>query len=412
MKKIGVKTWLVLILAGVALGAYSAFASSLIAYYYPTGATGTQSLSGTNYVGQKFHVGGSTQISGFTFRAAFGTTNVARSWTLGLFDSTGTSLASRSISNSLVGAHSSDTNITLSFSSPVSVTSGDYFIGILYVSGEGVTMREETTSAYSFGCRIANYSGTGALPSCSSADLYFDVQGNLGSVSISFPSDAVSLKGDFNAWLLNYSIPAGDTTFTVSYGTSPTSLTSTSSVGKSVADSLIGSYILVPKNDALTVGGTYWARANIVQSSVNIATSSVINFQVAGTSAIDSFTQFTPTSAPTATSTALTITCDPADGLFANSFCKLFTYLFIPDPSVWDQFRSLQTDVEHKPPFGYWTVYKNAFSSSTLAVGTSTISLPAIQTLTVFSDLRTGIQWVLYFVLGVFIIKRFSKIEL
>jgi len=389
-------------------GYFTALAASIISYTPTTGSN--VSLSASEYRGQKFHINGSVEITGFTFKATNGTTNVARSWTLSLYDAAGTQVATRAITNTQVGAHSAGTDITLSFSSAAAVTSGDYFIGILYVSGEGVTMSMESPGNYGFGCKLA-YSGTGALGSCGTDDLYFKVEGNLGTVSIAFPSDATSLRGDFNSWLLNYSAPSGDTTFVVHYGTSSTALSASSSIGLSLANGTYGQNILVPKTDALSVGSYYWAQANVVQSGSNIATSTMINFQVAGNSTIDSFAQFTPT-APTSTSTDLTVTCDPNSSYFANSFCKLFQYLFVPDPAVWDNFKTLQNDLSNKPPFGYVSSVSSALGG---LVSSSTPSTTGFNVLsgvsTLFTDLKTMLSWALWLIFGFWVFNKFRHFK-
>lgn len=254
----------------------------------------------------------------------------------------------------------STTIVSVTFDDPVVLNSGRYYY--LGFSNGGAT------ATYTFaGSATDTYAGGSCswmdYPSASIAcggisDMYFTLEGGDG-VTIVFPT-ATSYSGDFNSFWLNYGTGgSGDTTFRVYYATSSGNLNASStrwedSNGVSVGGSITLGQIPVVKTNALEPGGTYYARAQLERpTNTNVATSSVVTFEIAGTGQIDSFTRFLPTTAPVSTSTDLTITCDPDSNFFENSFCKLFQYLFVMPDSVWDPYRDLQDDIANKPPFGY-----------------------------------------------------------
>lgn len=121
-----------------------------------------------------------------------------------------------------------------------------------------------------------------------------------------------------------------------------------------------------------------------------------------------------PGVAPNSTSTDLTITCDPDDGFFQSSLCNLLVYLFRPSSQSLNNFSSLKSLVQDKPPFGYFLSVKNAFDD--LENGTTSMEVISTTTASHFSGIidpiDTGISWVLYLMAGVWLINRMRHIEL
>lgn len=122
---------------------------------------------------------------------------------------------------------------------------------------------------------------------------------------------------------------------------------------------------------------------------------------------------------PTATSTNAgdNITCDTVDGFFANSMCNLFQYLLKPSQASLNNFSDLKDKISAKPPFGYFTIYKNALSgvtsatttTSTINTTTSTLSFYRLSSLDFFDDLRDIIKWLLWITFIIYLFNRFKK---
>lgn len=95
-------------------------------------------------------------------------------------------------------------------------------------------------------------------------------------------------------------------------------------------------------------------------------------------------------------------------GLLGNMFRDVLIYLFKPNESVLDFWRTIKDRVASKPPFGYYTLIKQAFDNLTseatpafaLASATSTAQY-------IFTPLKNGLAWVLWILFGVWFLKRF-----
>lgn len=94
-------------------------------------------------------------------------------------------------------------------------------------------------------------------------------------------------------------------------------------------------------------------------------------------------------------------------GVLGNYIRDVFIWLFKPDSRVVNQFSTLFTSVQNKPPFGYFTAIKNEFAD--LASGSPTTSFGSISAISAIIDpLRTGFAWLLWLLFAVFLIKRFT----
>lgn len=97
-------------------------------------------------------------------------------------------------------------------------------------------------------------------------------------------------------------------------------------------------------------------------------------------------------------------------GLLGNMIRDVLIYLFKPNEKIFNYWQTIKDKIKSKPPFGYYTIITQAFDN--LDENAS----PAfnLQTTTatqnyVFSPLRTGFQWLLWILFGIWLIKRFSN---
>lgn len=114
-----------------------------------------------------------------------------------------------------------------------------------------------------------------------------------------------------------------------------------------------------------------------------------------------------------ATSTAFQITCDENDPWYQYSFCKLFTYLFIPEINSFDKFSTLSQQIQNKPPIGYFTQIKNTLSGVN-ASGTPVFDIGNYEPFknSIFTPLRIGLSWLLWLFFAVVIFNRLRHLEL
>lgn len=113
---------------------------------------------------------------------------------------------------------------------------------------------------------------------------------------------------------------------------------------------------------------------------------------------------------PTATSTTNgdNLTCDTEDNFFTKSLCHLFNYLIVPSPKITDKFKILKTDLELKPPFGYFTIYQNEIDSLFDNTATSSIDYSITNTMTgsFFDLIKNLISVAIYLMTALFVFQR------
>lgn len=113
------------------------------------------------------------------------------------------------------------------------------------------------------------------------------------------------------------------------------------------------------------------------------------------------------TSPPTSENTGLTITCDSTSNAFSYSLCKLAIYLFVPHTASVQQFGNLKTELENKPPFGYFTATADLLGD--IQTGTSTLT---IYSFSAFDTLRSGLNYLLYFLILFYIVRRMRSLPI
>lgn len=184
----------------------------------------------------------------------------------------------------------------------------------------------------------------------------------------------------------------------------------------------------IPKAAQLNAGQTYFAQA--VLCKIKVGSSQCLGANIAAQSDVWAFTISSANAVPTqdgnggitaASSTnSSNFTCDTTSGFFSTSLCYLYQTLFQPQQSTLQQFATLYTQVQNKPPFGYVTIFANSINGLAAATSTtgtlSTTStfamagmLSVVGQISFFSDVRnyalTSILW-LAFVFYVY--KRFK----
>jgi len=268
----------------------------------------------------------------------------------------------------------------------------------------------ETSTDCSTGyTNVAEASATGNQKN----DLAFAIySGETDFIDITSPVNNATTT-DFGYWSIDYGFagapaPGGGEpetgTITINYGTSSSSPQFSDSQNVFAWND---SSALIPKSAILNAPGVYYAQANLFSSSsVQLATSTMISFTIEWEQGDFGL--------PTSTSTIsdALITCDPNSGFFANSFCKVLVWAFIPTTSVLDNFSGLKDVLFEKPPFGYWSEIKEALEN--VDVATSSVQLANLTSLedNFFSYTRTAIQLIMWVSFAFWIFHRFRNIQL
>ena len=91
----------------------------------------------------------------------------------------------------------------------------------------------------------------------------------------------------------------------------------------------------------------------------------------------------------------------------------ILAYLFIPSNDVLNQFTGLWDTVKMKPPIGYFTTAKNAFDNLTLASGSYYLTFSGLDSGdSPLAPLKTGLTWILWLMLGFWILHRIRQLDI
>jgi hypothetical protein len=96
---------------------------------------------------------------------------------------------------------------------------------------------------------------------------------------------------------------------------------------------------------------------------------------------------------PNSTSTIfdMNASCDSTEGIFANSLCKVFAYLFSPTASIYNQFQTTFATIKTKAPLGYFYGAKDLIASFDIINTTGDYDIGFPEELEdIFAPLRTG----------------------
>ena len=323
-----------------------------------------------------------------------------------------------------INANSADMDFI--FGSPISITSGTTYFIVFDRNDTGAKyIQRDTTNPYAGG-QAWEWNGSSYV-SDSGSDMRFEVYNNAPTsptVSITFPTSTSTPISEFSEWEIHYVIPSGESSTSTDFYSKQVYVGSSSSTISTLAGATSFFSPSSPNDLSITkpfgmLGGTgtwyaqayliYWESIYDEVPDIS-ATSTVISFVLNGQESVGgSYT--TPTS--TATSTEWVMTCDPDDPFFERSICNVMKFLFYPSGGIMNNFQSLYTDIQNKPPFGYYSKIKlvlEGISTST----TSTYTFADISgslSNTLFNPLRTGISWLLYLMFGFWIFHRARHIE-
>ena len=266
--------------------------------------------------------------------------------------------------------------------------------------------------------------------------------GNLGSITLYGKKN--SGTGEIGIQLLSCSIANSSATSTCISGATShfvvsSATTFTSSAGAKTIDLLPQSYafltsryyMLAVSTDNVANSITLYGNAN-VQYGLNFLTlndgaavptyfnSPTVGtlFYIVDTNLVDITTinNYFPTFASTTVilpDVSLIPPC-PILGIdICTGFGTVISWAFVPPPSSWDQFITLKDDIKTKAPFGYFTSAINSIGSIS---GTSTsafiIATSSPIMTYIYTPLRTGLVWLLYFAAGLWIYKRLTNIQI
>ena len=90
----------------------------------------------------------------------------------------------------------------------------------------------------------------------------------------------------------------------------------------------------------------------------------------------------------------------------------MLLFLFVPNEAVLLQFDNLKDDIENKPPFGFFLSIKSELEN--LQDATATTALPDLSAIqdNFLTPLKTGIIFLLFFVLAFWFFSRFRNFDL
>lgn len=209
--------------------------------------------------------------------------------------------------------------------------------------------------------------------------------------------------GDFVSFHLLASTTSTESLYvSVNYGTS-------TALGYYDTEPVSPGNVLITKTRSLfdlASSSLWYAQARLFEfGGVNLATSTAISFYVS---------PFVTTStAAYSCLDAATSTCNGL-GFIAEPICKVAFCAFVPPPTAFNQFLSLKTQLEKKPPFGFYSAIKDSFNN--LNNGTTTLLLISTSSLAafsaVFTPLNVGLGIIFWLLLAFYIIKRVREFEL
>ena len=93
---------------------------------------------------------------------------------------------------------------------------------------------------------------------------------------------------------------------------------------------------------------------------------------------------------------------------------NFFNSAFHLDTSVFNQFSTLKDDLKNKAPFGYVTGIYETITGLTTNTDDPEYTLEQVTPITnaIFTPVRTGLAWLLWFAFAFFLLKRFKDITI
>ena len=106
-----------------------------------------------------------------------------------------------------------------------------------------------------------------------------------------------------------------------------------------------------------------------------------------------------------------TSTCDffNITGCFQNAL----VFAFVPSESVFNGFLALKDEIQNKPPFGYIAILITAFNDVSSETSPAfTLASENNITDSIFTPIKTGLAWILWFAFGIWLYKRVRSIDI
>lgn len=241
------------------------------------------------------------------------------------------------------------------------------------------------------------------------------------TIDLTLPTSSASLA-DFQNFIINYELeePQTNGVFAcIAYGTSSDPAEMEYLDCESVVNTA-GAHGRSITKRSLLQNGTYYAQAQLYKN-VNcppvgpcenslLAESSVNEFTITGPYIPGSYWN-PPTS--TASSSEWVLTCDSVSGAFSNSFCSVLVYLFIPKSADFTRWSDLKSELDTKPPFGYFSSFSEAISALSTS-SPSSIAFADLSSLdtSLFDRFKTGFSWVLWVMFGFWGFQKLREIQL
>lgn len=99
-------------------------------------------------------------------------------------------------------------------------------------------------------------------------------------------------------------------------------------------------------------------------------------------------------------------------GQIKYGFCMAIQTMFKPDQNILDKFYNLKDAISQKPPFGYVSIYAGAFENMSASNATTTVDFTNVSEFSFVAVIRTILEWVLYLIFGIWVIKKLSNLSL
>ena len=157
--------------------------------------------------------------------------------------------------------------------------------------------------------------------------------------------------------------------------------------------------------------GSYTLQAGLVNDTTGISYGTLrsVDFNVIQNSVVDVFgvdiyDSDSLLGLSTTTCSVLNIT-----GCFQNAL----VFAFIPSQNVFNGFLSLKNEIQNKPPFGYIALLITAFNDVSSETSPAfTLASEDNITDNIFTPIKTGLAWLLWFAFGIWLYKRVRSIDI
>jgi len=270
-------------------------------------------------------------------------------------------------------------------------------------------------------CETGNNPYTGGCPPSSLIDAFF-IFSETGEAP---PADNIEIISptstpayDFSNWQLGFATATSTTATSTHFYLQRVYVGLSSSTIETFAGGVgvLDSPVSVPNVGALSPNTTYFSQAqlwyfhNFQANKEVVATSDIVSFTTSNLSE----NELSYFDAPFSTSTTAewTFTCDPTSGFFTNSFCNLARFLFVPTPASIQNFSDLKSQIETKPPIGYFSLIGEAFDNIN-ASGTPAFTLTGVQALedNFLTPFKAILTIVFYLLFGFWLLHRVRNFD-